>query len=355
MSDPSLSDPSVITCPINTESTAQRIVLAHGEGAKLARQLITRLVQPMFDNSLLSPLGDSAYLPPVNDRLAISTDSYVVSPLFFPGGDIGSLAVTGTLNDLAVAGAQPLWLTLSLIIEEGLELETLQRVLSSAAKAAKLAGVAVVSGDTKVVPHSAADKLFINTTGIGRVHPQIQSDVSKLAVGDQLIVSGPIAQHGMAVLSARESFGFAGDIQSDCGLLYPAVQALAQSGVTVKCMRDATRGGVAAVLHEWADSSGLSMVIQQSEIPVLPTVRGMCELLGMDPLFVANEGTMLVAVAAQQAQAALQALRAVPISDHACIIGEVQPKDISPVSVIRTLGRLIPLDQPTGALLPRIC
>lgn len=350
-----MSDPAWITCPINADALEKQVVLAHGEGARLSRQLITKLIQPTFDNPLLAPLSDSAYLPLVDGPLAISTDSYVVSPLFFPGGDIGSLAVTGTLNDLAVAGAQPLWLTLSLIIEEGLELETLQRVLSSAASIAKQAGVTVVAGDTKVVPHSAADKLFINTTGVGRVVPRIQSDVRKLEVGDCLIVSGPIAQHGMAVLSARESLGFYSDIQSDCGLLYPAVQALVGSGAAVRCMRDATRGGVAAVLHEWADSSGLSMVIDQSEIPVLPTVRGMCELLGMDPLFVANEGAMLVAVAAQDAQAALKALNTVPISSQARLIGRVQPPDIAPVSVIRALGRQIPLDQPAGALMPRIC
>jgi hydrogenase expression/formation protein HypE len=321
----------------------------------LTRELIAKHITPRFCNAVLDELSDAARLPRIDGEIAFATDSFVVSPLFFPGGDIGSLAVTGTLNDLSVAGAEPLWLSVSLILEEGLPLETLDRVLQSLAETTRRAAVQVVAGDTKVVPRGAADKMFINTSGIGRYLGSIRSDVKILQPGDALIVTGPIGQHGMAVLAARESFGLQSEIVSDCAWLGPAVQALANAGVSVRAMRDATRGGVAAVLHEWAIASGYTLRVEEKKIPVQPEVRGMCELLGLDPLFVANEGTMLIAVAPNEVERALAVLQQIPVARQAACIGQVMQRDLAPVTVVRSLGREVPLDEPAGAFLPRIC
>jgi hydrogenase expression/formation protein HypE len=285
----------------------------------------------------------------------MSTDSFVVSPLFFPGGDIGSLAVYGTVNDLAVIGAQPRWISLALILEEGLEIAILERVLASIAAAAKRIGVPVVTGDTKVVPRGAADKLFINTTGVGEIVGYAPVGPHSLQMGDEIIVTGPIGRHGIAVMVAREGLDFDPPPLSDCAPLVEAVDALRQANVPVRALRDATRGGVGAVLHEWAEASGKTLAIQERRLPVTPDVRGACELLGLDPIHVANEGTMLAAVPPGVANDAVAVLSSIAETKHAVQIGRVESRRIAPVVVERGAKQMIPLDEPVGAPLPRIC
>jgi hydrogenase expression/formation protein HypE len=310
---------------------------------------------PRLLNPILACLGDAAVLPRREHALAFTADSFVVSPLFFPGGDIGSLAVFGTANDLSVAGAQPRWMSLSFILEEGLSLRLFDQVLMSIAEAAKRIGVSIVTGDTKVVPRKAADQLFIQTAGIGEFVLPPPDGPSSLRPGNELIVSGPIGRHGIAVLAAREGLAIEPPPVSDCGPLLAAVDALRASSVKVRAMRDATRGGVAAVLHEWAAACGATMSIDERRLPVTPDVRGVCELLGLDPLHVANEGTMVVAVDAGDSDLALTALHHDTEFTGAARIGAVEPPGIAPVVIRRTLGRAQPLDDPIGAPLPRIC
>jgi hydrogenase expression/formation protein HypE len=343
------------SCPVPIPPHDGRITLAHGDGGRLSRQLLRDLILPALGNEHLAALDDAARLPRIEGRLAFTTDSFVVSPLFFPGGDIGSLAVFGTVNDLAVNGARPRWLTLSLILEEGLPRAVLRCVLQSVARAARQAEVQVVAGDTKVVPRGAADGLFINTAGIGELIEPFPPGPAHLQVGDELIVSGPIGRHGIAVLAAREDLAV-DPPKSDAAPLLPAVESLRRAlGGRVRAMRDATRGGVAAVLHEWSAACGHTLSVLEPSIPVPPEVRGACELLGLDPLHVANEGTMLVAVEAGAGEAALSALKAVPGAAGAALIGHVRPRGVAAVTVRRALGREQPLDDPLGAPLPRIC
>lgn len=344
-----------LACPVHEGSRNEWITLAHGEGGRLMRRLIQERIMPPVENEFLRPAGDAAVLPPIKGRLAMSTDSFVVSPLFFPGGDIGSLAVYGTVNDLAVAGAVPRWISLAFILEEGLDLGTLEHVLASVSAAAKRVGVAVVTGDTKVVPRGAADKLFINTTGIGEMVDPAPPGPSALQVGDELLVSGPIGCHGMAVLGAREGFALDSPLRSDSAPLNAAVAALMQHNVQLRAMRDATRGGIGAVLHEWSESSGHTLAIDEQRLPVLPEVRGACELLGLDPVHVANEGTMLLALPHEAVKLALAILRAVPETQGAVQIGRVLARGVANVVVSRGVGREVPLDEPLGAPLPRIC
>jgi hydrogenase expression/formation protein HypE len=330
-------------------------MLAHGEGGRLMRQLIRRRIMPVVDNEFLQIAGDAAILPKLNGPIAMTTDSFVVSPLFFPGGDIGSLAVYGTVNDLAVAGAQPRWISLALILEEGLEIDVLERVLASVASAAKRAGVLVVAGDTKVVPRGTADQLFINTTGIGEVAAVAPVGPQALEIGDELIVTGPIGRHGIAVMAAREGLQFDPLPQSDSGPLVDAVAALQHAAVPIRALRDATRGGLGAVLHEWAEASNRTLAIEERLLPVLPEVRGVCELLGLDPIHVANEGTMVVAVSQGQASRALDVLRQFPETEQSVSIGRVESRGLAAVVVERGTRQKIPLDEPIGAPLPRIC
>ncbi len=318
------------------------------------RRLLRERILPLVGSQSIG-YEDAAMLPRCQGDLAFTTDSFVVSPLFFPGGDIGTLAVFGTINDLAVSGARPLWISLALILEEGFPQEKLDHILKSVAEAARQAHVAIVTGDTKVVPRGAVDQLFINTAGIGELISPAMSGPKSLEPGDELIVSGPIGRHGVAVMAAREQLDFQPTPSSDCAPLTVAVDALRLHGVAVKALRDATRGGVAAVLHEWAITSGCAMAVEERRLPITPEVRGVCELLGLDPLHVANEGTMVVAVAAGHGDVAIKALRGVPVSAHAAVIGHVQEKSGSPVLVQRSLGRFQPLDEPLGAPLPRIC
>jgi hydrogenase expression/formation protein HypE len=330
-------------------------MLAHGEGGRLMRQLIRQQIMPKLDNEYLRLAGDAARLPACTGPLAMTTDSFVVSPLFFPGGDIGSLAVYGTANDLAVVGAIPRWLSLALILEEGLEITTLENVLASIASAAKRVGVPVVTGDTKVVPRGAADKLFINTTGIGEIVGRAPFGPHALQVGDEIIVTGPIGRHGIAVMIAREGLDFDPPPQSDSAPLVDAVNALRKANIQVRALRDATRGGLGAVLHEWAESSGKTLAIEERRRPVTPEVRGACELLGLDPIHVANEGTMLVAVSPGATKEAIAVLSNVAETARAVQIGRVESRGLAAVLVKRGAQQLIPLDEPVGAPLPRIC
>jgi hydrogenase expression/formation protein HypE len=340
-------------CPIESRG-GDTITLAHGEGGRLMRKLLHDRVLPILGIEVRNQ-GDAAMVAISDECVVFTTDCYVVSPLFFPGGDIGKLAVFGTVNDLVVSGARPLWLSLGVIIEEGLPWSVLERVLRGVADAARQAGVSVVTGDTKVVPRGAADQIFLCTSGIGRRYDQPPVGPGGLCAGDELIVTGPIGRHGVAVMSARESFGFLPEPTSDCASLVPAVEALYSARMIPCAMRDATRGGVAAVLHEWAEASGLAMAIDESDLPVTDDVAGVCELLGLDPLHVANEGTMVVAVPPGTAESFVRLLRSTDVAAGAKRIGEVVQRDGSPVVVRRGLGRSQPLDEPLGAPLPRIC
>ncbi|MCA9120266.1 MAG: hydrogenase expression/formation protein HypE [Planctomycetaceae bacterium] len=340
-------------CPIPYIGNDEQICLAHGEGGRLTRRLLSALLAPL-QNEFLASLPDGATLPTTNGSLVFTTDSYVVTPLLFPGGDIGSLSVFGTANDLAVSGARPRWLSLGLIIEEGLPIRELTEIIASLTRAASIAEVKVVTGDTKVVPRGAADRLFINTAGIGELVLAVPGP-ENLDTGDRLLVTGPIGQHGLAVLAARENLGLDPVPISDSAAIWPAVEALQLAGVCVKSMRDATRGGLAAVLHEWAQACDRTMMLESAAIPVSACARGLCELLGLDPVHIACEGTMVVAVSEPETERALQVLREISVSQKAVEIGAVIDRGIAPVVVRRSLGQLVALDEPSGAPLPRIC
>jgi hydrogenase expression/formation protein HypE len=342
------------TCPI-PHPPGDCVLLAHGEGARMTRRLIREILLNAFDNEFLRPLSDGAILPPVEGQLVMSTDGYVVSPLFFPGGDIGKLAVHGTVNDLAVCGAEPLYFSLGLIIEEGLPLELLRRVVLSIRGAARQCAVSVVTGDTKVVPRGAADGIFINTTGIGRMRSGVDLGPHRVRIGDRVLVSGTIGDHGIAILSAREGLDLGPTLQSDTAPLHEIVESLFKSGIDVHFLRDPTRGGVSAVLHEVAEATGMSAVLDELAIPLSEPVRGACELLGLDSLYVANEGKLLLIVALEDAERALATLRQNALAAQAAIIGEVSSLTPAQVLVRGPLGALRVLDEPTGAPLPRIC
>jgi hydrogenase expression/formation protein HypE len=343
-----------LACPV-PHPPGDRVLLAHGEGARLTRRLIREIVLAPLDNEFLRPLSDGAVLPPVDGRIVMTTDGYVVSPLFFPGGDIGKLAVHGTVNDLAVCGAEPLYLSLGLIVEEGLPLDVLRQVVFSIRDAAKHCAVPVVTGDTKVVPRGAADGLFVNTTGIGRMRPGIELGPHRVQPGDRVLVSGTIGDHGIAILSAREGLDLGPTLRSDTAPLHELVQSLFESLIDVHFLRDPTRGGVSAVLHEVGDATGLSVVLDEPSLPLSEPVRGACELLGLDPLHVANEGKLLLIAGRQDAERVLACLRRYALGANAAIIGEVSSMAPSQVLVRGPLGSLRILDEPTGAPMPRIC
>lgn len=342
-------------CPSPIQSR-ELVTLADGEGGLATRKLIRRRIASGLNMSSEHCQSDAAIIGKLDGRIAITTDSFVVSPLFFPGGDIGTLAVNGTINDLAMAGAVPHALTLSLIVEEGLPLDVLDRVIESVARSSRHVKVAIVSGDTKVVPKGAADKLFLNTTGFGLQNPNASLGIDRLRVGDWLVVSGPIAKHGFAVLNERESLGFNPGPTSDCRPLHRiATDLIDELGSNLRIMRDATRGGVAAVLHELAEDTGLAMLIDETAVPVDATCRGIGELLGIDPLLVANEGTFIAAVDPAVAPAALAVFQRHFQEGEAAVIGEIRKRIASPVIVRRAIGIEQPLDEPVAAMLPRIC
>lgn len=333
------------------------ITLAHGSGGQAMQQLIGQLFMQAFANPWLDEQEDQARLPLAEltargDRLAFSTDSYVIDPLFFPGGDIGKLAVCGTANDVAVSGALPRWLSCGFILEEGLALATLERVVNSMAATAREAGIEIVTGDTKVVPRGAADKLFINTAGLGAIPAAIHWGAASLTPGDLLLVSGTLGDHGATILNLREQLGLEGALSSDCALLSPLIEALRPIR-GVKALRDATRGGVNAVMHEFAASSGCGMALQEKALPLKPSVRGVCELLGLDALNFANEGKLVIGVAREAAQQALEVLRAHPLGRDAAIVGEVTAS--AGVRLCGLYGVKRTLDLPHSEPLPRIC
>lgn len=343
-----------LTCPA-PRTDERRILLAHGEGARLTRRLIQDEILTAFDHPSLRELGDAAKLPAIDGKLALSTDSYVVTPLFFPGGDIGRLAVHGTINDLAVSGAEPLYLTVGMILEEGLPLDTLRRVIQSIRIAAAESGVAVVAGDTKVVPRGAADQMFLNVTGVGRLREGVEIGPQYVRPGDAILISGTLGDHGIAILSAREGFDFEGPLSSDSASVLDLVSALVSARIRVRFLRDPTRGGVAAVLHELAEAARITLQIEESKLPVAPAVRGACEVLGIDPLFVANEGKVVAVVSADDAMRAEEIWRRQPLGRHGAVIGKVNSVGEASVLVQSMLRGLRLLDEPAGAPLPRIC
>ncbi|OLP17024.1 hydrogenase expression/formation protein HypE [Leptolyngbya sp. 'hensonii'] len=336
------------------------ITLSHGSGGRAMRDLIDDIFVGSFDNPILAQLEDQARLDlsvllPLGDRLALTTDSYVVDPLFFPGGDIGVLAINGTVNDLAVSGAKPLYLTCSVILEEGLSVATLRRVVTSMKAAAIAAGVQIVTGDTKVVPRGAADKLFINTAGVGVIRSGVSCSAHHLQPGDAILINGELGNHGAAILAARGELALETEILSDCQPLHDLVDQILAVCPQVRAMRDATRGGLATVLNEFAQSSQVGIRLEERSLPVREAVRGMCELLGLDPIYLANEGKLVVVVPSDQAEAVLAAMQAHPAGREARLIGEVVAAPAGVVTMQTTFGAGRIVDMLVGEQLPRIC
>ena len=333
-----------------------QIEMAHGAGGKASRRLVEGLFAPLFGGPLLGPLGDAAYLDLDGTRLAFTTDSFVVSPLQFPGGSIGDLAVNGTVNDLAVAGARPLALVVSFVLEAGLAGSLLEAEVRAIAEAARRAGVEVVGGDTKVVEHGKADGMYITTAGVGRVDPRLRCSPQTVRPGDQVLLSGPIGDHGITILLARGEIDLEAEIRSDTRSVLPLVESLIDAAAPgLRWMRDPTRGGVATALNELARDSGLGIVLWEESIPTRDPVRGACELLGLDPLHIANEGQFLAVVAPDLADEALAALRATPGGEKAARIGEVRDEPAYIVLGIAAYGGPRGVDMLVGDPLPRIC
>jgi hydrogenase expression/formation protein HypE len=332
-----------------------KILLDHGSGGKIAHQLTSELLLPLFDNPILAPLNDGAIFDLAGGRLAFSTDSYVVDPIFFPGGDIGDLAVNGTVNDVAMCGAEPRYLSMGLILEEGFPLADLKRILTSARRALDEAGVQLVTGDTKVVPRGAADKIFINTSGIGVIPPGIQIDGGRARPGDKIIMSGPMAEHGVAVLTQREGLRFESTVESDTAPLNGLVRRMLACTPELHVLRDPTRGGVGTTLNEIAKHSKVGMVIHENLLPIGKEVSGICELLGFDPLYLANEGKLLCILPAEKAAAVLAAMQADPLGRQACLIGEVTADHPGRVVMRTRIGGQRIVDMLAGEQLPRIC
>lgn len=350
-----MSDFPELNCPLPI-GQYERVLMAHGGGGQLMQQLLDRLVQPAFDNPYLAARHDSAVFESGGQRFAFTTDSYVVKPLFFPGGDIGKLAVCGTLNDLAMAGARPLFLSAALIIEEGFPVDALRRVLESMAAAARAAGVFIVTGDTKVVERGRGDGLYINTAGIGRLDPgtpAIQPAAAR--PGDVILVNGDIGRHGIAIMAQREGLALETTLESDCADLSGLVGRLLDAGVNLHVLRDLTRGGLASALIEIAEVAGVGMALEENAIPVREAVQGVCEILGFDPLHVANEGRMALVLPESQADAALAVLRGHPLGEGAALIGRLLDGPTGQVRIRTPFGTERLLLRLSGEQLPRIC
>ncbi len=342
-------------CPIPIQEYPT-VLLAHGGGGRLTQMLIERMFVPAFHNPALETLHDGAVLEIGNARLAFTTDSFVVSPLFFPGGDIGELAVNGTINDLAMCGARPLYLSLSLILEEGFPMEDLWRVVRSVQGAAEKAGVSVVTGDTKVVDRGKGDGVFINTTGLGLIPPGIRVSPRLARPGDVVLINGAIAVHGIAILSVREGLEFETTLESDTAPLNGLVEALLEAvGPEVHVLRDPTRGGLSSALNEIASTARVGIELEEATIPIWDEVKGACEILGLDPLYVANEGKCLAIVAPQAAEVALEAMRSHPLGREAAIIGRVVKEHPGSVILRSRVGGKRVVDMLSGEQLPRIC
>jgi len=341
-------------CPLPIAKPEQ-IVLGHGSGGKLSAQLLETVFLPAFANPLLNKLDDQAVFQINGSRLAFTTDSFVVTPLFFPGGDIGRLAVNGTINDLAMSGARPLYLSAAFILEEGLEVADLLRIVQSMSEACKSAGVQLVAGDTKVVNRGKGDKVFITTTGIGIVERPVNISADRAQTGDKVLLSGYIGDHGMAILSQRENLEFEGVIESDCAALHDLVADMLELTHDIHCLRDASRGGVATVLNEIAARSRVGMRLEETQIPVRETVRGACEVLGLDPLYVANEGKLIAILPQEVAEATLARVQRHQLGRDARMIGEVVAEHPGMVLMKTEIGGTRVIDTLFGEQLPRIC
>ena len=333
----------------------ERITLSHGSGGKATQTLIEAVFLEAFANPLLAPLEDGAVLEAHGGRLAFTTDSYVVSPLFFPGGDIGDLAVNGTVNDLAVSGARPLWLSAGFILEEGFPVADLERIVGSMAAAAERAGVQIVTGDTKVVQRGKADGCYVNTAGVGVIERTGELGVATARPGDAVIVSGPIGEHGITIMLARGELDIESEVTSDTAPLNGLVERLLDAAPGVRGLRDATRGGVATICNEVARAAGVAVVLEEEAVPVRPDVRGACELLGIDPLYVACEGRLVAVVDGDQVEAAMAALRSHPLGEGAAVIGRVRDDPPGLVLLKTSFGGTRIVDLLVGDPLPRIC
>ena len=331
-----------------------KVLLAHGSGGKLAHQLIKKSFLKAFHNPLLAKLDDSAVID-FNGRMAFTTDSYVVSPIFFPGGDIGRLAVCGTVNDLAMSGARPLYLSIAFIIEEGLDQSELDKITNSVHEAVKEANVEIITGDTKVVNRGSADKLFINTAGVGTVPEEVNISGGNARPGDKVVLSGSVGDHGIAVLSQREGLRFSTLLESDCAPLNHLVAEMLAASQNIHCLRDPTRGGLATTLNELAEQSNVSIKVEEEKIQVRDEVLGACEMLGFDPLYVANEGKLVAIVPSEDAEQVLQTMRKNRYGREAAIIGEVRAENPGRVVMKTLLGTSRIVDMLVGDILPRIC
>jgi hydrogenase expression/formation protein HypE len=342
------------SCPLPIQQYPH-VLMAHGGGGRLMHQLLENVFGKAFSNPILDTRHDSAQFSVPPGRLAMTTDSYVVRPLFFPGGDIGSMAVHGTVNDLAMSGARPLYLSCGFILEEGLPMETLWRVVCSMCDAAQRCGVQIVTGDTKVVDKGKGDGLYINTTGIGVIEHSLNITPASVQPGDAVIVSGDLGRHGMAIMAVREGLQFESTIESDSAPLHEPVLALVKAGIEIHCLRDLTRGGLASALNEIAEAAGVKIAIEQKVVPVREDVHAACEMLGLDPLHVANEGRFVAFVTAKDAERAIALLREHDVSGNAAVIGKVVAQAVPLVTLRSAIGASRILDMPSGEQLPRIC
>ena len=331
-----------------------KILLAHGSGGKLTHRLLKELVFPAFSNPILAKAEDAAILK-LEGKTAFTTDSFVVQPIFFPGGDVGKLSVCGTVNDLAVMGATPLYLTAACIIEEGLEIAVLEKIIKSMAQAAREAGVKIVGGDLKVVEKNACDKIFINTTGIGSISEKINISAQNARLGDAVIINGFIGEHAAAIMSARRDYKLKTSIKSDCCALNGLIQSVLSQSVNIHVMRDPTRGGVATTLNEIAQQSNVEIQIEEDALPISGAVRGFCEILGIEPLYMANEGKVLIFVPEKNSDEVISTMRSHPLGKNSRLIGRVTRKNYPQVLLRTSIGSTRILDMLSGEQLPRIC
>ncbi len=343
-----------LSCPVPI-SDYKKVLLAHGGGGRLSQQMIQKMFVSQFQNEYLEQLHDGAILAMNGARLAFSTDSYVINPIFFPGGNIGTLAVNGTVNDLAMCGATPMYLSAAFIIEEGFAMDELWRIVLSMQEAAKMAGVQLVTGDTKVVDKGKGDKIFINTSGIGVIENGVSINPKNARPGDKIILSGTIAAHGIAIMSVREGLEFTTRVESDCAPLNDLVKTMFGASKQIHVLRDPTRGGVASALNEIAESANVGIMIHENRIPVADEVRGACEILGFDPLYVANEGKLLAFVDPADSERVLSAMRSHPLGKDAVVIGEVTAVNPRSVLMRSHIGGTRVVDMLSGEQLPRIC
>ncbi|MBL7013719.1 MAG: hydrogenase expression/formation protein HypE [Candidatus Marinimicrobia bacterium] len=343
-----------LSCPLPIMDH-KTIQLAHGAGGQLSNDLIDTLFLPRFSNKTLNAMEDQAVLDFPGKRLSFSTDTFVVDPIFFPGGNIGELAINGTVNDVAMCGAKPLFLSVAFILEEGLPMEDLHQILISMEIAAKKAGVTIVTGDTKVVNKGSCDKIFINTTGIGVLESDLNIASSQIKMGDKIILSGTLADHGMAVMTSRDGLSFQSRVKSDTAALNGLIDSMLKGSNNIHALRDPTRGGVATTLNEFARSSNLGISLIEENIPVKSDVKGACEILGIDPLYVANEGKLIAVVSNEDAPNILDAMKNHPLGKDAVIIGEVVSNHPGMVTMKTGLGANRIVDMPIGEQLPRIC